>query len=69
MMTHPMSRFCGPKTIQREDVRKILQEFLYTLRSREESNTAKSWNRSRRSSENNRLWTVSMNYLSTLDVV
>ena len=68
VMTYSVARFRGRETIIAEQVRKLREKFLNLRRSGEEGGTSEGRLRCRRGVKNNRLWTLSMNYLLYLDV-
>ena len=48
--------------------RKLSEKFLYLRRSRKEGGMSESRLRCKRAAKNSRLWTLSVNYLLSLDV-
>ena len=67
MVADGMTRWRSCKTVRGEDILELFQQLLDLLRSRQKSNAPKSWLRTFRSSEDDRL-AVSIDHTMALDV-
>ena len=68
VMSDSMSRFRGRETITAEHIQELGEQLLNLRQSCKERHTLEGRLRGRRGVKNHRLWTLSMNNLSSLDV-